>query len=69
MLFRSRAAARTLAYAVRSYVRGTLPGTKVGTAFFSRSQDILGPHWTPYDNGTLRRFTYSAAIRLHSLEA
>ena len=65
----TRAAASTLAYEVRSYVRSTLPGTTVSGAFIARAQDILGPHWTPYDNTSLRRFTYSAAIRLHSLAA
>lgn len=68
----TRAAAQTLAYEVRTWVRNTLPGTTIGDdttgrAFVARSQDILGPHWTPYDNTSLRRFTYSAALRLHAL--
>lgn len=62
----TRQAARTLAYEVRTYVRGALLGTTAAGAFFSRARDILGPHWTPYDNTSLRRFTYSAAIRIHS---
>ncbi len=63
----TRAAARTLAYAVRTYIRATLPGTTADSAFIARTQDILGPHWTPYDNTSLRRYTYSAALRLHAL--
>jgi len=74
----SRGAARKLAYDVRTYVRQTLVGSTVeitdandavtGRAFVARAQDILGPHWTPYDNTSLRRFTYSAALRLHALD-
>lgn len=69
----TRAAAQTLAYDVRAWVRQTLPGSIIGDdttgrAFVARSQDIQGPVWTPYDNTSLRRFTYSAALRLHALE-
>lgn len=69
----TRAAAQTLAYDVRTWVRTILPGTIIGDqttgrAFVAKAQDILGPHWTPYDNTKLRRFTYSAALRLHALE-
>jgi hypothetical protein len=63
----TRSAARTLAYDVRTYLHATLAGSKAGTAFVARVQDIQGPTWTPYDNTSVRRFTYSAAIRLHSL--
>lgn len=65
----TRAAARTLAYDVRSSLRNDLPGQTVGGAFVGRVRSISGPSWTPYDNTKLRRFTYSAQIRLHSLEA
>jgi hypothetical protein len=63
----SRAAARTLAHDVRTYLHATLEGSKAGGAFIAKVQDIQGPTWTPYDNTSLRRFTYSAEIRLHSL--
>lgn len=62
-----RTSAKLLAYQVRSFVRGPLIGITVAGAFFARSRDIMGPVWTPYDNTSLRRFTYSAAIRLHSM--
>lgn len=65
----TRAAARDLAYEVRSSIRNDLPGQTVAGAFASRVRSISGPAWTPYDNTKLRRFTYSAQIRLHSLEA
>ncbi len=38
----SRAAARTLAYQVRTYLHGTLEGSKAGGAFVARVQDIQG---------------------------
>jgi len=62
----SRAAARELAYEVRSSIRNDLPGQIVAGAFASRTRSIAGPSFTPYDNTSLRRFTYSAQIRLHS---
>lgn len=65
----TRAAARTLAYEVRTWVRKELPGTIISGAAVSRTRTISGPVWTPYDNTNVRRFTYSAAIRLHSPEA
>lgn len=65
----TRAAARTLAHQVRTWVRRDLPGQTVGGAFISRTQTVTGPIWTPYDNTTLRRFTYAAQIRLHTPEA
>lgn len=64
----TRTAARTLAYQVRTYIRSVLPGTTVAGAFVAKAQDIQGPVWTPYDNTSLRRFTYSAALRLHALD-
>lgn len=63
----TRAASRLLAHQVRTFVRNELPGVKVGAAFVHRTRSIQGPTWTPYDNTNIRRFTYSAAIRLHSL--
>lgn len=65
----TRADARSLAYAVRSSIRNDLPGQTRAGAFASRSRTLAGPVFTPYDDTTLRRFTYSAQIRLHSLEA
>lgn len=65
----TRGEARTLAYAVRSSLRNDLPGQMVAGAFASRVRTVSGPVWTPYDNSALRRFTYSARIRLHSQEA
>jgi len=65
----TRGEARTLAYAVRSSLRNDLPGQMVAGAFASRVRTVAGPVWTPYDNPALRRFTYSARIRLHSQEA
>jgi hypothetical protein len=61
--------ARTLGYAVRSGLRNDAPGKTVGGAFIGRVRSISGPAWTPYENTKVRRFTYSAQIRLHSLEA
>lgn len=65
----TRAAARTLAHQVRTWVRKELPGTSISGAAVSRTRTISGPAWTPYDNTGVRRFTYSATIRLHSPEA
>lgn len=64
----TRAAARTLAYAIRDHVRNTLPGTKVGAdAFIISAASVNGPVWVPYDNTDVRRFVYTASIRIHSL--
>ena len=65
----TRAEARSLAYAVRSSIRNDLPGQTRAGGFASRTRTLAGPVFTPYDNTSLRRFTYSAQIRLHSLEA
>lgn len=65
----TRGEARTLAYAVRDSIRNDLPGQTIGGASAMRARSVSGPSWTPYDNTNLRRFTYSAQIRLHSLEA
>jgi hypothetical protein len=65
----TRAAARTLAHKVRTWVRKELPGTSISGAAVSRTRTISGPAWVPYDNTTVRKFVYSAAIRLHSPEA
>ena len=65
----TRGEARTLAHAVRDCIRNDLPGQIFAGAAISRTRTISGPTWTPYDNTALRRFTYSARIRLHSLEA
>lgn len=65
----TRKAARTLAHQVRTWVRQELPGSTIGGAFVLRTQTISGPIWTPYENTNVRRFTYSAQIRLHSPEA
>lgn len=62
-----RVGARTLAHQLRTAVRRDLPGQTVAGAFIARTQSINGPIWTPYDNIDVRRFTYSAAIRLHAL--
>lgn len=64
----TRQAARTLAYSVRHYVREVMPGTTVGTdAFIVWARTVSGPRWTPYDNTDVRRFTYTAQLRIHSL--
>lgn len=65
----TRAAARTLAHQVRTALRRDLPGETLGPAFVHRVQTIAPPIWTPYDNTAVRRFTYSAQIRLHTKEA
>jgi hypothetical protein len=65
----TRAAARTLAYQVRTWVRKDLPGSIISGAAVSRTRTISGPAWTPYENTKVRKFIYSAAIRLHSPEA
>lgn len=64
----TRAATRTLAYAVRDYLRNDLPGTKVGTdAFVLSVRSVNGPAWLPYDNTDVRRFIYTAQVRIHSI--
>ena len=65
----TRGEARTLAYDLRTALRRDLPGQTVAGAFVQRVRSLSGPLWTPYDNTNLRRFTYSAQIRLRSLEA
>ena len=65
----TRSAARDLAYAVRASIRNDLPGETIGGAFASRVSSSTGPSWAPHTNTNLRRFVYSAQIRLHSLEA
>lgn len=63
-----RASARTLAYRVRDSLRVRMPGQKVGTdAFVIRVRSLAGPSWTPYDNTDVRRFTYAAELRIHSI--
>lgn len=61
-----REAARTLAYAVRASLRDDLPGQVVAGTSVVRVRTISGPAWTPYDNTNLRRFTYSAQLRIRS---
>lgn len=61
----SRDAARTLAYDVRAWVR-SLPGQMAGGAFVLRVQNSTEPTWVPYDNTNLRRFIYTAQLRLHT---
>lgn len=65
----SRAAARDLAYQVRASLRRDLPGRIVGGVFVLSCRTFSGPVWTPYDNTTngLRRFTYSAELRLQEM--
>lgn len=64
----TRAAARTLAYDVRNYLRNTLPGQMVGTtAFIVAVRSVNGPAWVPYDNTDVRRFVYTAQVRIHSI--
>lgn len=64
----TREATRTLAYAVRDFLRNTLPGQKVGTSAFVISvRSVNGPAWLPYDNTTVRRFIYTAQVRIHSI--
>ena len=64
----TRGNARTLAYAVRDYLRNTLPGSKVGSdAFVVRVRSVNGPVWTPWENTDVRRFTYTAQVRIHSI--
>lgn len=73
----TRGEARTLAHAVRTWVRRDLPGQTISyddgnggtaSASVSRTRTFSGPVWTPYENTNVRRFTYSAAIRLHVKE-
>lgn len=64
----TRQAARALAYEVRDYVRDVLPGTTVGgNAFIIWARTVSAPRWTPYDNTNVRRFTYTAQLRIHSI--
>ena len=64
----TRGDARTLAHAVRDYLRNTLPGSKVGSdAFVVRVRSVNGPVWTPWENTGVRRFTYTAQVRIHSI--
>lgn len=64
----TRADARTLAYAVRDYLRNTLPGETVDAqAFIIAVRSINGPVWVPYDNDNVRRFVYTAQVRIHSI--
>jgi hypothetical protein len=64
----TRAEARTLAYAVRDYLRNTLRGETVGSAaFIVAVRSVNGPAWLPYDNTAVRRFIYTAQIRIHSI--
>ena len=57
--------ARDLAYRVRAWVR-SLPGQMAGGAFVLRVQNDNEPNWVPYDNTNLRRFVYTAQLRLHT---
>lgn len=64
----TRSAARTLAEQIRTSIRTGLPGQKVGTdAFVIRCRSLTGPSWTPYENTAVRRFTYTAEVRIHSI--
>lgn len=64
----TRADARTLAYAVRDFLRNTLPGETVDThAFVVAVRSVNGPAWVPYDNVAVRRFVYTAQVRIHSI--
>lgn len=67
----TRGDARTLAYGVRDWLRNTLPGmtvsTEDGDAFIERVRSVNGPTWLPYDNTAVRRFIYTAQIRIRSL--
>lgn len=64
----TRAGARTLAYAVRDFLRNTLPGETVDThAFVVAVRSVNGPAWVPYDNVAVRRFVYTAQVRIHSI--
>ena len=64
----TRSTARTLAYAVRDYLRNTLPGETVGSAaFIVAVRSVNGPAWLPYDNTAVRRFIYTAQVRIHSI--
>jgi hypothetical protein len=64
----TRQAARTLAYAVRDYLRNTLPGETVDAkAFVVAVRSVNGPVWVPYDNTAVRRFVYTAQVRIHSI--
>jgi hypothetical protein len=64
----TRAGARTLAYSVRDFLRNTLPGQMVGTdAFVISVRSVNGPAWVPYDNTDVRRFVYTAQVRIHSI--
>lgn len=61
----TRDAARGLAHDVRDSLRGDLPGATVLGVSVVRVRSISGPAWTFYNNTSMRRFTYSANLRLH----
>lgn len=64
----TREQARTLAYALRSYLRNDLPGQTIDdAAFVVAVRSINGPAWLPYDNTNVRRFIYTAQVRIHSI--
>lgn len=66
----SRIEARDMCHEVRDEVRYTLPGATVGDVFISRVRTMTGPRQTPpFDNPTVRRFTYSAQLRVRDLTA
>ena len=64
----TRQLARTLAYDVRDYLRNTLPGQTIdAAAFIVAVRSVNGPVWLPYDNTNVRRFVYTAQVRIHSI--
>lgn len=64
----TRAAARSLAHEVRDFLRNGLPGETVDTgAFVLAVRSVNGPAWLPYDNTAVRRFIYTAQVRIHSI--
>ena len=63
---KDRATARTLAYDVRAALRAGTGETYAG-GFISRVGNDQEPIWTPYDDTSLRKFVYSAQVRIHSV--
>lgn len=62
----TRSAARDLAQQVHESLLGDLPGQSVDGTFVLSVREFMSPTWTPYDNTTLRRFTLSVGLRIHT---
>jgi len=58
---------RNLALTAQAWIRYLLPGQPMGGGVVLRTATIVAPHWTPYDDTNLRRFTatYQVVISNH----